>query len=97
MAYGVVLVFDEVSVEDYWAVNAKLGIEADGSGDWPAGMLMHSAGPTGSGWLVSEVWETKADQEVFMAGRLGAALGEVGVAAPVQVIESDLENYRIQP
>jgi hypothetical protein len=36
---------------------------------------------------------TEADQDAFMATRLGAALGAVGVPAPVQVIESGLVNY----
>jgi hypothetical protein len=56
-------------------------------------MLSHAGGPTASGWVVAEVWNSKADQEAFMTSRLGAALGEVGVPDPVQVIESDLANY----
>src|SRR5665213_1899001 len=30
-----------------------------GEGDWPAGMLSHSAGATPSGWMVVEVWEAR--------------------------------------
>jgi hypothetical protein len=94
MAYGIVLVFDGVGEDQYWSVNEKLGIARDGSGEWPAGMLSHTGGPTGDGgWVVAEVWESRSAQEAFMAGRLGAALGEVGVPAPVQVIESNLVNY----
>ena len=33
-------------------------------------------------------------QEAFMASRLGAALGAVGVPEPIQIIESDLVNYQ---
>jgi hypothetical protein len=95
MAYGIVLVFDNVTADQYWAVNDKLGIQADGTGDWPAGIRSHTGGPTeGGGWVVSEVWDSKADQEAFMGSRLGAALGAVGVPAPSQVIESDLANYQ---
>lgn len=95
MAYGIVLRFDGVGEDQYWAVNDKLGINRDGSGDWPEGILSHTGGPTeDGGWVVAEVWETKANQEAFMAGRLGAALGEVGVPAPAQVIESNLVNYQ---
>jgi hypothetical protein len=93
MAYGIVLVFDGVGADQYWAVNDKLGINRDGSGDWPAGILSHSGGPTSTGWVVAEVWNSKADQEAFMAARLGAALGSVGVPEPVQVIESELVNH----
>ncbi len=94
MPFGIVLVFEGVGADDYWAVNKALGIEPDGTGDWPAGILSHSGGPTETGWVVAEVWQSKADQEAFMATRLGAALGEVGLPAPAQVIESELANYR---
>jgi hypothetical protein len=94
MAYGIVLVFEGVGEDQYWAVNDKLGINADGTGDWPDGIRSHTGGPTATGWVVAEVWETKGHQEAFMAGRLGAALGAVGVPAPVQVIDSDLVNYQ---
>jgi hypothetical protein len=93
MSYGIVLVFDGVSADQYWAVNDHLGIKPDGSGDWPAGILSHTGGPTATGWVVAEVWNSKADQEAFMASRLGTALGAVGVPAPIQIIESDLVNY----
>ena len=94
MAYGITLVFDGVGADDYWAVNQKLGINADGTGDWPAGLVSHSGGSTGTGWIVSEVWDTKAAQEAFMGSRLGAALGAVGLPAPIQVIDADLVNYQ---
>ena len=94
MSYGIVLAFDDVTAEQYWAVNERLGIKPDGSGDWPAGIVSHTGGPTATGWVVAEVWNSKAEQEAFMASRLGAALGAVGVPAPVQIIESDLVNYR---
>ena len=94
MSYGIVLLFEGVTADQYWAVNDRLGIKPDGSGDWPAGIVSHTGGPTATGWVVTEVWNSKADQEAFMATRLGAALGAVGVPAPVQVIESDLVNYQ---
>jgi len=94
MAYGITLAFDGVGADKYWAVNEKLGINRDGTGDWPNGLRSHSGGPTAAGWVVSEVWNSKADQEAFMASRLGAALGAVGVPAPSQVIESELVNYQ---
>lgn len=93
MPYGIVLVFEGVDADQYWAVNDHLGIKRDGSGDWPAGMLSHTGGPTATGWVVAEVWKSKADQEAFMASRLGAALGTVGVPEPIQVIDSELVNY----
>ena len=93
MPYGIVMVFDGVGADDYWNVNERLGIKPDGSGDWPAGMLSHTGGPTATGWVVAEVWSSKADQEAFMGSRLGAALGAAGLPAPVQVIESELVSH----
>jgi hypothetical protein len=93
MPYGIVLAFDGVGADQYWAVNEQLGIKPDGTGDWPAGMLSHAGGPTATGWVVAEVWNSKADQEAFMASRLGAALGAVGLPDPAQIIESDLVNH----
>ena len=96
MAHAVGLVFEGVSEDQYWAVNDKLGIERDGSGDWPAGLVSHAGGPRpDSGWVVSEIWTSSQAQGDWMATRLGAALAEVGVPAPVQVITSDLVNHQL--
>ncbi len=95
MSYGLVLVFDGVTEKDYWAVNDKLGINRDGSGDWPQGMLAHAGGPTPTGWVVIEMWESKAAQEAFMGSRLGAALAATGVPAPSQVIDTDTVNAKL--
>ncbi len=92
MSYGIALVFEGVSEADYWAVNSKLGIGRDGSGEWPDGMKSHVGGPTPNGWVVMEIWESKGAQEAFMASRLGAALGEVGLPAPTQIIDTDTVN-----
>ena len=94
MPYGIVLVFEGVGADQYWAVNDRLGIAADGTGDWPPGIRSHCGGPTATGWIVTEVWDSKADQEAFMASRLGAALGAEGLPAPSQIIESELVNYQ---
>ena len=93
MAYGLVLVFAGVTEADYWAVNTALGIDKDGTGDWPAGLQFHSGGTVASGgFVVTEVWVDKPTQEAFMASRLGPALGQVGVPDPVQVIETEVFN-----
>ncbi|MCU1353540.1 MAG: hypothetical protein JWM05_2749 [Acidimicrobiales bacterium] len=94
MAYGIVLVFDGVSEGDYWQVNDLLGINRDGSGDWPAGLQVHTGGSSGSQWVVTEIWDSKDSQEAFMANRLGAALGAAAMPEPSQIIESDLVNVQ---
>jgi hypothetical protein len=94
MAYVVVLAFEGVTEDQYWSVNEKLGIGRDGKGDYPPGLVVHTGGPTPTGWLVSEVWDAKASQEAFMAGRLGAALGAAGLPAPSQVLDTDTVNFQ---
>jgi hypothetical protein len=96
VAYGIVIAFEgDVAEKDYWAVNDKLGIDRhDWTEGWPKGLISHTGGPTATGWVVTEVWESKADQERFMADRLGPALGAVGVPAPSQIIDSELVNYK---
>jgi hypothetical protein len=88
MAYALVYVFENVGEKDYWAVNDRLGLGRNGSGNWPSGLLSHAGGPIPKGWMVSEVWDAKASQEAFMQSRLGPALAAAKVPPPVQVIES---------
>jgi len=94
MPYGIVLEFTGVGEAEYRAVNEKLGIDPDtGKGDWPKGLTSHTGGTTPTGLCVVEVWESKADQEAFMGGRLGKALGEVGLPQPERVTEIDVVGY----
>lgn len=95
MAYGLVLVFEGVTEKDYWAVNDQLGIKKDSDEGYPEGLIAHAGGPTDTGWLVIEMWESKAAQETFMSTRLGAALGASGVKPPSQVIETNTVNAKL--
>ena len=96
MTYGILLEFDtSIGKAQYDAVNEKLGLDpAKGTGDWPDGLITHAGGAISDGFIVYEVWESKAQQEAFMAGRLGAALGAVGVPQPRKVTEVDIVGYR---
>jgi hypothetical protein len=84
MAAGVILEFDGVTQKEYDAVNAELGIDmSTGSGDWPDGLISHSAGHNDDGrFVVMEVWDSPEHQERFMEGRLGQALAKGGIADP---------------
>lgn len=79
MADGLILQFPAgVGELEYDAVNAKLNFNPrTGEGDWPDGLRSHSAGPSGSGWVVSEVWDSKDAQGAFMGSRLGPALADL--------------------
>jgi hypothetical protein len=80
MAELLILEFEGFSEDTYDAVNADLGIDMEsGEGDWPDGLVTHTAGPIKGGWIVIEVWETQEDQDDFMSSRLGPALHKAGV------------------
>jgi hypothetical protein len=84
MAAAVILEFEGVTQKEYDAVNTALGLDTgSGEGDWPDGMVSHSAGIDDAGHLVvMEVWDTPDHQARFMEERLGAALVEGGVDEP---------------
>jgi hypothetical protein len=96
MADGLILEFDGFGVETYKRVNELLGVDmASGEGDWPQGMLFHAGGAKPGGWVVFEVWSSRADQERFMSERLGQALKEGGVeGAPARIEWLDLAAHR---
>ena len=83
MAEGLILEFDGLSMEDYQRVNALLGIDMEsGEGDWPAGLHTHVGGAKDGGWVVFELWASRADQERFLEQRLGPALAKAGIEGP---------------
>jgi hypothetical protein len=83
MADGLILEFEGFGADTYEQVNELLGIDmASGEGDWPAGLLAHTGGAKEGGWVVFEVWSSRAEQERFLAERLGPALAEAGVEGP---------------
>ncbi len=85
MPEGLILEFYGFGRETYEAVNDRLGIEVDGTGNWPDGLLVHvGAEKEAGGFLVFEVWESKAAQQAFMDERLGAALQAAGVGPPAR-------------
>ena len=99
MAEGLILEFEGVDLAKYRAVNTALGIDMEsGQGDWPAGLTYHAGGAKPGGWVVFEVWESRADQEAFMHGRLGQALQEGGVTdRPSRAEWIDLAAARSRP
>lgn len=84
MTAELILEFDGVTVDQYHAVNKVLGIDPlSGAGDWPDGLVTHSAGVNDAGHLVViEVWDTPEHQAAFMENRLGQALVEGGITGP---------------
>jgi hypothetical protein len=95
MAELFVLEFEGFDKELYGKVNEILGIDMQsGEGDWPPGLLVHSAGRTDKGWQVVEVWDSREHQEKFMNDRLGAALQKAGADKPPSKAEwTSLESH----
>jgi hypothetical protein len=70
----------------YAKVNEILGlVPSIGASGWPTGLLTHIGGGSEHTVSVVEVLETRADQETWMATKLGPALGEAGVAQPKRI------------
>ena len=84
MTVELILEFEGITAAEYHAVNKELGIDPiSGEGDWPNGMLTHSAGMNASGRLVvTEIWDSVEHQEEFMHDRLGEALAKGGISGP---------------
>jgi len=95
MPEAVILEFSGVTEADYASVNGHLGIDMHtGEGDWPPGLLSHAAGVGDDGtFVVSEVWNSRADQAAFLDGRLGAALAAGGVTTMPKVQWVPLTAY----
>ncbi len=84
MAAGLILEFEGVTEKEYDAVSKELGIDmSTGKGNWPDGLVTHSAGLGDDGHLVvMEVWDSPEHQAKFMEERLGEALAKGGIADP---------------
>jgi hypothetical protein len=78
MAIGLRIKFDGGTQDQYEAVNAHMNVEADP----PEGLIFHAAGPIDDGWGVIDFWESREHFDRFLAGRLGAAIQELGDRAP---------------
>lgn len=87
MAVGLILKFTGIGLTEYRAVNAKLNVDmTTGIGDWPKGLLSHSAGEGDDGaFYVLEVWTSREAQGTFMQARLGRALQEGGITSAPQI------------
>jgi hypothetical protein len=87
MADALIMEFEGYGLDQYERINRILGIDMrSGEGDWPDGLLLHSASVKGGGFVIYEVWASQADQERFLAERLTQALQAGGIEeTPVRV------------
>ena len=64
----------------------------------PAGRILFGAGPTGEGWQILQVWETRAQCEQWVQDNLGPAFAKVGSNGypnPPQITDFDLHDLAV--
>jgi hypothetical protein len=92
MAYGVVHQFAGGTEEQYEAAIAAVH-PSDGS--LPEGQLFHAAGPSGGGWLIVAIHDSKQSWEQFRDGilmpRMQAGI-DGGFTAPPQETTFEVHN-----
>ena len=78
MAYGIVHRFKGGTKEQYEASLAK--VHPGNGADLPEGQTLHIAGPTGDGWIIVAIHDSRESWERFRDETLGPGLQEVGDA-----------------
>jgi hypothetical protein len=79
VAVGMLMTLPGVRREQYEQVNEKMfGKTPFSPEDAPAGLIMHSGGPSPDGWYVYDIWESKEDFQRFVEEKLMPAIQELG-------------------
>ena len=94
MAFGIIHHVPGGTKEQY---ETSLGAVHPSDGSLPEGQIVHAAGPSGDGWTVIAVHESKESWEKFrdsiLMPRLQAGI-EGGFATPPQ--ETEVEIYKLE-
>ncbi len=77
---GVVIIVPGGTQEMYDKAMQDLKLTADG-GNWPEGIISHNTGPSGSEWVVVDIWQSKEAFMKFLQERLGKAMKAAGLPA----------------
>lgn len=100
MAIGLVMSFDGVTKDQYEAACGPNGLDLktpgnpNASDEWPEGVISHHAGPSPSGWVVVDTWESQAHFDKFLESRLGPAIGQAGIPQP-KVTPFEIYNSKV--
>ncbi len=89
MAIGMLLDFPSFGQDDYMSIHRAIGLETEP----PDGLLLHSAGSTGNGWRIFDIWESRQAFERFARERIGPAAERAGLQ--VQVEPQFVELYNL--
>jgi len=68
-----------LTAEQYDKVNDAMGVSSSASDI--DGLICHTACPTDSGMVISDVWESQEAFERFISGRLMPAFQQLGIDA----------------
>jgi heme-degrading monooxygenase HmoA len=80
MAVGFINHLGEGGEAFYEAVHRELGLDMRaGTGQWPEGLISHTAAMSDDGFIVVELWESKEAQAHFRDTRLMPAIQGVEV------------------
>jgi hypothetical protein len=95
MSFGIIHHFPGGTKEQY---EASLAAVHPSDGSLPDGQIFHAAGPSGDGWTIIAVHDSRASWERFRDGtllpRMQAGI-EGGFSAPSE--ETEIDIYKIMP
>ena len=90
MAVGVVLDFEDGTLDQYDQVMEKMGLT--GGDEIPEGALFHWVTETDNGIRVTDVWESREQFETFAQEQIGPFTQQLGMSPPaMQFLE--VHNY----
>jgi hypothetical protein len=79
VAIGMLMTLPGGTQEQYEQVNEKMfGKSPMNPEDAPAGLIVHTAGPSEEGWYIYDIWESKDAFQRFTQEKLMPATQELG-------------------
>jgi hypothetical protein len=75
LAVGIRIKLAGVTQEQFDAAHDHVNPERSA----PAGLLFHSSGPIDGGWGIIDFWESRADFDAFLEGRIVPGMAAAGV------------------
>jgi hypothetical protein len=89
MAVGIRITLPGVGVEEFDRVEAAIDVR----GNHPDGLIFSASGPVDGGWLVTDLWESRAHFDAFGAERVGPAVAATGVSVQPEIAEFPVHEY----
>ena len=87
--YTVTMDIDGLTLDEYKAVATALGPEARSA----AGILLHIATQTDSGYRIVEIWDTEDGFQVFVEKYFGPVMGQLGIYKQPTISITPLHDF----